>query len=79
VAAHRALEVRDGIVDCGDVVITGPTGRQPSRRGEQLLHHLVVTAMAAVELGETIELHAGTLDLNIGGRDHRRRRFFAPE
>ena len=57
VPAHRALEVADRIEDARDVARIGPAGGEPARGREQLLHHVIVTAVAAVELSEACELH----------------------
>ena len=57
VPGHDAVEVRDRVADGIDVTAVGTTGGEPASRCEQAFHHVVVTAVRAVELNETGEIH----------------------
>ena len=74
VPGDRAREVLDGAVNRGEIGVFGTPGREPTRGVEQARHHLVVTAVRALELSEAGKLH-GQLRFHAGGhRLHRRRR-----
>jgi len=52
------LSKGDRVVNPAEIALVGAAGRKPPRGLEQIGHHLVMSAVAPVELGEAGKLHS---------------------